>query len=195
MNDRAIEQSRLVVISGPSGSGKTTVCNRLIEGPNIVMSVSATTRPPRPGEKDGVNYYFLSPDEFRGWIEQGLFLEHAEYNGDLYGTPRSQLEEKLAAGATVLLEIDVQGARQLRENCPDALYIFLDAPNRDEGVRRLTRRNTETPEQVRRRLEAARRELEQTDLFDHKVVNDDLDETVGRIRELIREARRADTST
>ncbi len=195
MSDRSIDQSRLVVISGPSGSGKTTVCNRLIEDPDIVMSVSATTRFPRPGEKDGVNYYFLSPDEFQRWIAQGRFLEHAEYNGDLYGTPRGQLEEKLDAGATVLLEIDVQGARQLRENCPNALYIFLDAPNRDEGVRRLTGRNTETPEQVRRRLEAARRELEQTDLFDHKVVNDDLDETVGRIRDLIREAERAGKST
>ncbi|MFO7897529.1 MAG: guanylate kinase, partial [Planctomycetota bacterium] len=152
MNARRNDPARIVVISGPSGSGKTTVCRRLLADPNVVMSVSATTRPPRPGERDGVDYYFLSRAEFQRWADEGRFVEHAEYNGELYGTPRAQLEEKLAEGRTVLLEIDVQGAKQLRDTFPDATYIFLDAPDRDEAMQRLARRNTETPEQVRRRL-------------------------------------------
>jgi guanylate kinase len=180
------DRGRLVVISGPSGSGKTTVCNRLLEDPGVTLSISATTRPPRRDEREGEQYQFLSRDEFDRRVRQGYFAEHAEYNGHLYGTPREEIERGLTAGKTVLLEIDVQGAAQLREPYPDATYIFLDAPN-GSAAARLESRNTETAEERRERLRAAVREREAgAKQFDHIVINDDLDETVDRIRALIR---------
>jgi len=187
MNGGGTDTGKLVVISGPSGSGKTTVCNRLLSDPNIMLSVSATTRAPRPGEKDGENYYFISREEFIERAGRGLFAEHAEYNGNLYGTPRDWLEERFAAGRTVLLEIDLQGSTQLWEKYPNGIYIFLDAPGRETAVKRLEGRNTETPEERRRRAETAdrERELAKTAHFDYKVINDDLDETVKEIRNLI----------
>lgn len=187
MNGGGTDTGKLVVISGPSGSGKTTVCNRLLSDPSIMLSVSATTRAPRPREKDGENYYFVSREEFRKRVERGLFAEHAEYNGNLYGTPRDWLEEQLAAGRTVLLEIDLQGSTQLWEKFPNGIYIFLDAPGRETAVKRLEGRNTETPEERRRRTETAdrERELAKTAHFDYKVINDDLDETVEEIQHLI----------
>ncbi|MFH1732258.1 MAG: guanylate kinase [Planctomycetota bacterium] len=187
MNGGGTGTGKLVVISGPSGSGKTTVCNRLLSDPNIMLGVSATTRAPRPREKDGENYYFISREEFLERVERGLFAEHAEYNGNLYGTPRDWLEEQLAAGRTVLLEIDLQGSAQLWEKYPNGIYIFLDAPGRETAVKRLEGRNTETPEERRRRTETAdrERELAETAHFDYKVINDDLDETAEEIRNLI----------
>lgn len=187
MNGGGTDTGKLVVISGPSGSGKTTVCNRLLSDPSIMLSVSATTRAPRPREKDGENYYFVSREEFLERVERGVFAEHAEYNGNLYGTPRDWLEEQLAAGRTVLLEIDLQGSTQLWEKFPNGIYIFLDAPGRETAVKRLEGRNTETPEERRRRAETAdrERELAKTAHFDYKVINDDLDETVEEIRNLI----------
>lgn len=187
MNGGGTDTGKLVVISGPSGSGKTTVCNRLLSDPSIMLSVSATTRAPRPREKDGENYYFVSREEFLERVERGVFAEHAEYNGNLYGTPRDWLEEQLAAGRTVLLEIDLQGSTQLWEKLPNGIYIFLDAPGRETAARRLEGRNTETPEERRRRAETAdrERELAKTAHFDYKVINDDLDETVEEIRNLI----------
>jgi guanylate kinase len=186
--DTAARTGTVVVISGPSGCGKTTVCNRLAtEDPRIALSVSATTRPPRPGERDGVEYRFLSESDFRARVARGEFAEYAEYNGRLYGTPRRPLEEKLAEGRTVLVEIDVQGARQLRQVYPKALYIFLDTPNSDVARKRLEHRNTETPEERRRRLETAEREriMAEQVRFDYRVINDDLDETVAKVRNLI----------
>jgi len=185
-NAPAPQTGRMVVISGPSGTGKTTVCRRLLADPNVTMSVSATTRSPRPDEKDGADYHFLDRDEFLARVNRGEFAEHAEYGGHLYGTPRGPLEEALANGNTVLLDIDVQGARQLRKLYPQALYIFLDAPDRAAAQARLERRNTETPEERRRRVNAAERERAAgRDLFDHHVINDDLDETVEQIKNLM----------
>ena len=180
------QKGTLAVISGPSGTGKTTVCRRLLADPYFMLSVSATTRAPRPDEKDGVNYHFLDLDEFLRRAESGQFAEHAEYNGHLYGTPREPLERALAEGRAVLVEIDVQGAGQLRERYPDAIYIFLDAPDRAEAEARLEHRNTETPDERRSRIQAAERERAAgEEMFDHKVINDDLDETVVKIRDLI----------
>ncbi len=153
---------KLIVISGPSGSGKTTVCRELLTDPAIQLSVSATTRKPRPGEQDGENYFFVSREEFCGRVERGLFAEHAEYNGNLYGTPRDWLESELAAGHIVLLEIDLQGSKQLWEQFPKGTYIFLDglgaktqpsgshaatprAPKSDSGVRKPPTANANWP--------------------------------------------------
>ncbi len=176
----------IVVISGPSGSGKTTICNRLTEDPAITFSVSATTRPPRSGERDGVDYHFMTKQAFRDRGARGEFAEYAEYNGHLYGTPREPLEKALARGRIVLVEIDVQGAAQLRQVYPHGLYIFLDTPSGDVARIRLEHRNTETPEERQRRLETAERERNQhMTHFDYRVINDDLEETVDRIRNLI----------
>ena len=177
---------KMVVISGPSGTGKTTVCHRLLEDPDVTLSVSATTRSRRSGEEDGVHYHFLDRDRFLARVGRGDFAEYAEYNGHLYGTPRGPLEEALAKGRTVLLDIDVQGAAQLRKLYPQAVYIFLDAPDRAAAQARLERRNTETPEERCRRINAAERERAVgRDHFDYHVINDDLDETVDQIRSLI----------
>ena len=189
MNDRETEAKagKLVVISGPSGSGKTTVCRELLTDPAILLSISATTRPPRRGENDGDNYYFISREEFLDRVERGLFAEHAEYNGNLYGTPREWLEKTLAAGRTVLLEIDLQGSKQLWDKYPEGIYIFLDAPGREAAVQRLERRNTETAEERRRRTETAdrERELAKAAHFDYTVINDDLGRAVEEVRNLI----------
>jgi len=183
------QPGRIIVISGPSGSGKTTVCNRLLEDPNVRLSVSATTRTPRPGERDGVNYHFLTRTEFARRVQQGVFAEHAEYNGNLYGTPRAELDAARTDGQAVLVEIDVQGAAQLRRRYPHAIYIFLDAPA-DAVAERLERRNTETPDERRHRLDAAQRERAAgQELFDVTVINDDLDQAVQQIRSLIRDGK------
>jgi len=191
MNGTKADRSagRIIVVSGPSGSGKTTVCRRLLEAPGVTASVSATTRPPRAGERDGVDYRFLSRDEFLRRVGRGEFAEHAEYDGNLYGTPKQPVDEALAEGRTVLLEIDVQGAEQLRGVYPDATYVFLEAPDREAALARLEHRNTESAEARRRRLAAAEREMARKNLFDHVVVNDDLDEAVTEVRRLIAEVR------
>lgn len=197
MNERggASRHGKVVVISGPSGSGKTTVCNRLLSDPNLRLSVSATTRAPRRGEKDGVDYLFVSREEFLARAKRGEFAENAEYNGNLYGTPREPLERALAEGRTVLVEIDVQGAAQLRKTYPGGIYIFLDAPGGDVVKKRLEQRNTESADERSRRLEAAERERSTTlGLFDYKVVNDDLEEAVEKVRNIIRGGEAAGTN-
>lgn len=185
--DAPSSRGKIVVISGPSGSGKTTVCDALLSDPSVTRSVSATTRPARPGERDGGHYHFLSREQFGARAERGYFAEYAEYDGELYGTPREPLEEALAAGRTVLVEIDVQGAAQLRGAYPDGIYIFLDAPGRDAAMARLEHRNTETPQERSRRMQTAERERDtaQRQHFDHTVINDDLDQTVVEVRRLI----------
>lgn len=171
-------RSRLVVISGPSGSGKTTICKRLLEDPSIVMSVSATTRKRRPGEVDGKDYYFLDPEEFQRKVRNGEFLEYAEYNGNFYGTLRSEVEGSLSQGLTVILEIEVQGTRKLRESGVDALFLFVMPPSPEELERRLRNRHTEDEETILRRLEIAREEMDMAHLYDHVVINNDLDVAV-----------------
>lgn len=167
--------AKLVVLSGPSGVGKSTVVRTLRRAfPDIWVSVSATTRFPRPGEVDGVHYHFLTREEFLQRVEEGAFLEWAEFAGNLYGTPRDEVVQRLAAGTPVLLEIDLQGARQVRAAHPETLLVFLTPPSWDELVRRLTGRGTESPEVVQRRLAVAREELAAEAEFDLTLVNTDV---------------------
>ena len=163
---------RLTVLSGPSGVGKSTVVARLREShPQVWLSVSVTTRRPRPGESDGVQYHFTDDAGFDRLVASGELLEWAEFAGNRYGTPRRPVEERLAAGVPTLLEIDLQGARQVRETMPESLLVFLAPPSWDELVRRLTGRGTEPPDVIERRLEAARVELAAEKEFDLTLVN------------------------
>lgn len=180
--------ARLTVLAGPTAVGKGTVSADIrTRYPDIWLSVSATTRPPRPGEIDGVHYLFLSPEEFADMVARGEFLEHAVVHGrHHYGTPRGPVEERLAEGRPVLLEIDLQGARQVRITMPEARFVFLAPPTWEELVRRLVGRGTETPEERERRLATARIEMAAVSEFDHTIVNDDVmratDELVALIR-------------
>jgi guanylate kinase len=175
----------MVVISGPSGSGKSTICKRLLEDPRVVFSVSATTRRMRPGEVEGRDYHFLSVEEFRQRIARGEFIEHAEVYGNLYGTLRKPLEQAIAAGQLYLLEIDVQGALQLKALGEPGQYVFIAPPDFDELRRRLVKRNTETPEVLERRLHKAEDEYREREKYDHVVVNDELERAVAEVRRLI----------
>ncbi len=162
----------LIVLSGPSGVGKETVL-RHVRGhcPQMWVSVSATTRSPRPMELEGVSYYYLSVEQFRTMVDQGEFLEWAEFAGHLYGTPRKAVQQHRQAGTPVLLEIELQGARQIRRAVPDALLVFLAPPSWDELVRRLTGRGTESPAEIENRLRVARQELDAEAEFDVTLVN------------------------
>lgn len=179
--------ARLVVLSGPSGVGKGTVLAeiRRRRPDDVWLSVSVTTRPPRPGETEGVEYHFASDAEFDRLVAEGELLEHAEYAGFRYGTPRAPVLAQLAAGTPALLEIDLQGARQVRERMPEAFLIFLAPPSFDELARRLTGRGTEDPERVRRRLDLARIEMAAEDEFDVVVVNDTIQAAAERVVALI----------
>ncbi len=178
-------RGQVVVISGPSGCGKTSVVAELARDPRFVRSISATTRPPRPGERHGREYWFLDEAAFRENIAAGKFIEWAEVYGSLYGTPREPLERAIAEGKFVLLNIDVQGARQLRERGEPGFYVFLLPPSLEELERRLRGRGTDGDEAVRRRLEAARREMEEAPRYDAVVVNDSLERAAREIREIV----------
>lgn len=168
--------ARLTVLAGPTAVGKGTVSADLrARYPQVWLSVSATTRSPRPGEVDGVHYHFVSPDEFDAMEARGEMLETALVHGrNRYGTPRRPVEERLAAGEPALLEIDLQGARKVRQSMPDAQFVFLAPPSFDELVRRLVGRGTEDEEERERRLATARVELSAESEFDHVIVNDDV---------------------
>ncbi len=175
------------MITGPSGVGKGTLIRALREqSPGLELSVSATTRRPRPGEQASVDYHFLTDEEFDRRLEEGEFLEHAEYAGNRYGTLRSELDRARAAGARALvLEIEVQGARQVREALPEAVQVFI-APPSDEALRtRLVGRGADDPDQIERRLAVAREELAARDEFKHVIVNDRLEDAVAELVRLV----------
>lgn len=177
---------RLTVLSGPSGVGKSTVVAHLrTVHPDVWLSVSVTTRKPRPGERDGVHYHFVDADEFDKMVANGELLEWAEFAGNRYGTPRRPVQERLEAGIPVLLEIDLQGARQVRQSMPSSRLVFLAPPNWEELVRRLTGRGTEAPEVVERRLAAARVELAAEPEFDTTLVNTSVEDVVRELLALM----------
>jgi guanylate kinase len=177
---------RLTVLAGPSGVGKGTVVARLRElYPDIWVSVSCTTRQPRPGEVDGVQYRFVTRAQFHDLMSSGQLLEWAEFAGNLYGTPQEPVEEKVAAGEPALLEIDINGARQVRAALPEAQLVFLAPPSWEELQRRLTGRGTEAPDGVVERLDHARVEMAAVEEFDRVIVNDDLDSATHRLAALM----------
>ena len=181
----------LIVVAGPSGVGKGSVDRRLLarDPHGLALSVSATTRPPRPSETDGVDYAFVAEDRFDEMIRTGELLEWAEIVGHRSGTPRQFVEEQRRAGRDVILEIDVKGAQQVRDQVPDALLIFLMPPSFEELVRRLRSRGTEDEARIEERLRTARWELEQAGWFDHVVVNDDLDRATEEVAAIIEGSR------
>ncbi|BAC89562.1 guanylate kinase [Gloeobacter violaceus] len=178
--------SRLLVLSGPSGVGKDTILREVRERhPGLYVSVSATTRPPRPGEVDGRDYRFLSAAEFEEWIATDDLLEWACYVGNYYGTPKTPVLERLAVGEPVVLEIDVQGALQVKNNFPAAMLVFIRPPSLEVLAERLRSRGTDAPEAIERRLARAREELALADRFDHQVVNDKLAAAVEAVERLL----------
>jgi guanylate kinase len=181
----------LVVITGPSGVGKDTVLRALARrlGPSAHLAVTATTRPPRPGEEHGVHYYFLTPQEFDSLLQQGELLENAVVYGHRYGVPRRPLREALGRGQDVLLRTDVQGARYIKAQVPQAVTVFLLPPSLEELERRLRQRGQDSPQQVALRLETARRELAAAQEFDHRVLNDTVEGAVARLVELLQRER------
>lgn len=180
-------RSRLTVLSGPAGVGKSTVVEYLREHhPHIWHSVSVTTRPRRPGEVDGVDRHFVDGPTFARMVEAGELLEHAQYAGHWYGTPRAPVEQRLDAGVAVLLEIEIQGARQVHRLMPDALLVFLAPPSWDELERRLRGRATEAPELIQRRLDTAKIELAAEEEFDQTLVNTSVEQVAEALVALMR---------
>ncbi|MBR2518562.1 MAG: guanylate kinase [Selenomonadaceae bacterium] len=181
-----MKRGLLIVISGASGTGKGTVCKKILaEMSNVFYSISATTRKPRQGEVDGREYYFLSVDEFKQWIADEKFLEYAEVYGNFYGTPLNKIEEQLNRGEDVLLEIDVQGALNVKKKCPDGVYIFLLPPSLEELKRRIEGRGSETPESLSRRLKNAVAEIQIGREYDYAVVNDTIENAAAQIKSIL----------
>lgn len=174
----------MLLVSGPSGSGKSTICRRLLEDPRVVFSVSATTRAPRTGEVHGVHYHFVSPERFKELQREGAFIEWAEVHGNLYGTLREPMERALAEGKVFLVEIDVQGALQLKRLEVPGVYVFIDVPDVGELRRRLESRGTDGAEVVERRIRKAEAERMERDRYDHVVVNRDLERAVAEVRRI-----------
>lgn len=180
------KQGLLIVLSGPSGSGKNTVCDMAKEVmPNIWESVSMTSRKPRKGEVDGKDYYFVSEEEFEKNIEEGKMLEHAKFAGNYYGTPRESVQKQLDAGKDVLLVIEIQGALQIKEKIPQALFVFLLPPSMKELKRRLRMRKTETEEKLMERFETAYKEINELSKYNYVIVNDKADEAARKLEAII----------
>jgi len=176
----------LIVVSGFAGAGKGTIMKNLMERyPGFSLSVSATSRLPREGEKEGVNYFFKTREEFEEMIERQEFLEHAEYVGNYYGTPKAFVEKKLSEGMNVLLEIEIQGAMQIKKSFPDALLIFIMPPSAGILKERLTKRGTESPEIIEKRLKRAVSESEGIENYDYIVINDEVDKCTEKLHNII----------
>ncbi len=182
------EHGLLIIISGPSGVGKGTVRKALfeMEGHDLVYSISMTTRPQREGEVDGVDYFFVSVKEFKQRIKEDKFLEYAKFVGNYYGTPKDKIDEQLARGKEVVLEIEVQGANQVREKAKDGVFIFIAPPSRDALYRRLSRRGTENKTSIQKRMDKANREFPLAHQYDYIVVNDEVRNAADRIMAIIR---------
>ena len=178
-------KGKLFVISGPSGAGKGTIVNRVVSETDLQFSVSMTTREPREGEIDGVHYFFVNEEEFKKTIKDNGFLEHADIYGNHYGTPKTQVLERLDNGIDIILDIEMQGALQVRENYPDGVFIFILPPSLTELRKRLTNRGTETPEKIEIRLGHTLKEMEYLDKYDYLVINDDLDTAVNEVKSII----------
>jgi len=180
-------QKKLIILTGPSGVGKGTVVKEILgKDKNIWLSISATTREPREGENEGENYYFLNEEKFKKMIEQNLFLEWAQFAGNYYGTPLSSVNKKIKQGFTVLLEIEVEGAKQIKEKFPNSLSIFLLPPDIAELERRIRNRGTEKEEATKKRLSRANYEISVSNEFDFALTNHNVDETAKKIIKLIK---------
>lgn len=178
---------KLLILSAASGTGKTSLAHALIESePDVVFSVSHTTRAPRPGEVHGRHYYFVSPEEFEAMVARGDFLEHAQVFGNRYGTSRQEIEQRLAQGKSVILDIDWQGARAVKRQLPEAVSVFILPPSREALLERLTRRGQDDPQVIARRMSVAVDEMAHCREFDHLVVNDDFQAALADIRAILR---------
>lgn len=180
----------LIVISGPSGAGKGTICKELLKNnPNINLSVSATTRAPRQGEEHGINYFFKEKSEFLEMMDNNQFLEHAEVYGNYYGTPKDFAMEKIEKGEDILLEIDIQGALQVKKNYPDGVFIFILPPSLEELKKRIIGRGSETEESLYRRYGAAKAEIEYAFKYHYGVVNDEVEEATAKVEAILKAER------
>lgn len=185
-----MNKGRLFIISGPSGSGKDTVLSQVLKTyPDLKFSISSITRPMREGEKEGEKYHFISREEFEDMIKNDRLLEHNVFVGNYYGTPREPVEKCIEAGEDIFVEIDVNGAAQIRQKAPDALSIFIMPPSMSVLRARLTGRGTETPELIEKRLEAAAKEIARADEYDYIVINDVLEDAVADVNAIIRSDR------
>lgn len=181
-----MDKGKFIVISGPSGVGKGTICNRLINELNAWYSVSTTTRTPREGEVNGVNYFFVTKEEFEDKIKNGEFLEYNVYNNNYYGTSKKVVLDKMNKGINVFSEIDVNGAHNIKKIFPDALLIYIAPPSIEALRERLIGRGTESLEKIEQRLEIAKKELEEINFYDYVVVNDDIEKATNEVRDIIK---------
>ena len=182
-----IKKGKLFVISGSSGVGKGTLLKQLVQrNPELEVSISATTRSPRLGEVDGVNYFFTSKEDFLKEVENGDFLEWAEFNGNYYGTKQAWVERNLNKGRNLILEIETKGALQIKEKMPDAVLIFILPPSLEELEHRLRGRNTEDEETIQGRLHEVKREIECSKSYDYRIVNDDLEKALAELEKLVK---------
>jgi len=189
VNKQKTRKGKIVIISGPSGVGKSTICKEVVKRlDNVCLSISVTTRPMAEAEVDGQDYWFLSQQQFRKRINEGSLLEYAEVFGHLYGTPKDKVEEALGAGKTIILEIDVQGAKQVRSVCPDAAMVFIFPPTEKELAQRIKNRGREGMEAAEERLEGADTEFAAAwQYYEHMVVNDDLEQAVKEVIQIIKQ--------
>lgn len=185
---RSKNTGQIIVISAPSGAGKGTIIKKLLENnsKNRWLSVSATSRQPREGEKEGINYYYITEEEFKKRIKEDYFLEYTNYAGNYYGTPKEYIKEKITKGIDVILEIEIEGANNIKKLIPEALFIFIMPPSLKELVRRLKGRGTETNEKIIKRFNAAYKEVNEVTKYNYVVVNDELDTAVDKIESIIK---------